>query len=78
VKTETLCDEQYYYKIIRTGIGQFGLNMNFLGIIQILAIIFTLKLNFYIIFLDFPFPWTTRVINRECRGDFVTIPILSQ
>jgi hypothetical protein len=23
--------------------GQFGLNMNFLGIIQILAIIFTLK-----------------------------------
>jgi hypothetical protein len=36
--------------------GQFGLNMNFLGFIQILALIFTLKINFYIIFLDFPFP----------------------
>jgi hypothetical protein len=35
--------------------GQFGLNMNFLGIIQILAIIFTLKINLYIIFLDFHF-----------------------
>jgi hypothetical protein len=40
--------------------GQFRFNMNFLGFIHILAIIFTLKINFYIIFLDFPFP-STRV-----------------
>jgi hypothetical protein len=39
--------------------------MNFLGIKQILAIIFTLKISFYIIFLDFPFPWITRIINRN-------------
>jgi hypothetical protein len=31
-QTETLCDEQYYYKIIGTGMDQFGLSMNFLGI----------------------------------------------
>jgi hypothetical protein len=40
--------------------GQFGLNMNFLGIKQIVAMIFTLKINFCIIFLDFSFPWTAR------------------
>jgi hypothetical protein len=39
--------------------------MNLLGIIQIIAITFTLKINFYIIFLDFPFPWTARIINRN-------------
>jgi hypothetical protein len=33
--------------------GQFGPNMNFLGIIQILTITFILKIDFYSLFLDF-------------------------
>jgi hypothetical protein len=40
---------------------QFGLNMNFLEIKQVLVVIFTLKINFYFIFLDFLSPWT------ECK-----------
>jgi hypothetical protein len=32
--------------------GQFGPNMNFLGIIQILTITFILKIDFYSLFLD--------------------------
>jgi hypothetical protein len=30
VKTETLNDEEYYYKILETGMVQFGAKMNFL------------------------------------------------
>jgi sterol desaturase/sphingolipid hydroxylase (fatty acid hydroxylase superfamily) len=41
---------------------QFGLNMNFLGIKQVLTIIFTLKITFYFLFLDFLIPWTARII----------------
>jgi hypothetical protein len=51
-----LSDKQYYYKIIETRMDQFGLNMNFLEIKQVLVIIFTLKINFYFIFLDFLSP----------------------
>jgi hypothetical protein len=56
-----LSDKQYYYKIIETRMDQFGLNMNFLEIKQVLVVIFTLKINFYFIFLDFLSPWT------ECK-----------
>jgi hypothetical protein len=38
--------------------GQFGPNMNFLGIIQILTITFILKIDFYSLFLDFSIYWT--------------------
>jgi hypothetical protein len=39
---------------------QFGLNMNFLGIKQVLTFIFTLKIIFYLLFLDFLMSWTAR------------------
>jgi hypothetical protein len=45
-----LKDKHLYYKIIETGMDQFELNMNFLWIKQILAIIFALKINFYTIY----------------------------
>jgi hypothetical protein len=47
---------------------RFGLHMNFLGIIQVLVIIFALKINFYFIFLDFLFSWTARKILENIRG----------
>jgi hypothetical protein len=37
--------------------------MNFLGIIQVLVIIFALKINSYFIFLDFLVSWTGRMNN---------------
>jgi hypothetical protein len=37
VKTEILNDRESYYKILEIGMAQFGVNMNFLWIIQILA-----------------------------------------
>jgi hypothetical protein len=46
---------------------QFRLSMNFLGIKQVLVIIFTLKINLYFIFLDFLFPWTARKIPEKGR-----------
>jgi hypothetical protein len=55
-------------KLIGTRMDQFGLSMNFLGIIQVSAINFILKINFHnllFIFTDF---WTAHIINRECRG----------
>jgi hypothetical protein len=53
---------------------QFGLNMNFLGIKQVLVIIFVLKINFYFIFLDFLFSWTERKISEKGRGLCARIP----
>jgi hypothetical protein len=47
VKTMVLGDKQYYYEIIGTGMDQFGLTMNFLGINQVSEFIFVLKINFY-------------------------------
>jgi hypothetical protein len=32
LKTETQDDKQHYYKIVETKMGQFGQNINFLGI----------------------------------------------
>jgi hypothetical protein len=61
------------YKIIGTGMDQFGLNMNFLGIKQVPVIIFALKINFYFILLDFLFPWTARIKSEECRGYSIRI-----
>jgi hypothetical protein len=63
-----LSDKQYYYTIIGTRMDQFGLSMNFLGIKQVLVIIFTLKINFYFIFLDFLFRSTARKILEKRRG----------
>jgi hypothetical protein len=41
--------------------GQFGLHMNFLGIIQVLVIIFVLKTNFYNYFSIFSISWIARM-----------------
>jgi hypothetical protein len=49
---------QYYYKNLGTGMGQFGVYMHFLWIIQILWIVFILKTHFLIHFLDFITLWT--------------------
>jgi hypothetical protein len=48
--------------------GQFGLHMNFLGIIQVLVIIFASKFNFYFIFPDFLVLWTERMNSTNNRG----------
>jgi hypothetical protein len=42
--------------------------MNFLGIKQFLAIIFTLKINFSISFLVISNIWTARVIKPKARA----------
>ena len=49
--------------------GQFGPNMNFLGIIQILTITFILKIDFYSLFLDFFYLLDWASISRESRGN---------
>jgi hypothetical protein len=46
---------------------QFKLSMNFLGIKQILVIIFILKISFYFLFLDFLFSSTARKIFEKGR-----------
>jgi hypothetical protein len=48
-----LSDKQYYYEIIGTGMDQFGLTMNFLGIKQVSVINFILKIHFLNDFLGF-------------------------
>jgi hypothetical protein len=47
VKTETLNDREYYYKILETEMAQFGVKMNFLCILQVSSIVFVLKIIFY-------------------------------
>jgi thioester reductase-like protein len=44
---------------------QFKLNMNLLGIKQILVIIFTLKINFYIYLSTFSVLWTAHQKQRS-------------
>jgi sterol desaturase/sphingolipid hydroxylase (fatty acid hydroxylase superfamily) len=44
---------------------QFGVHMNFLGFIQILALIFILKIYFLFIFLDFLIYWVGRQILEK-------------
>jgi hypothetical protein len=41
-----LNDKEYYYKILETGMVQFGVHKNFLPIKQVLVIIFVLKMHF--------------------------------
>ena len=48
VKTETLNDREYYYKILEIGIVQFGAKMNFLCILQVSRIVFVLKMHLLI------------------------------
>jgi hypothetical protein len=47
VKTETLNDREYYYKILEIGMVQFGLKMDFLCILQVSRFVFVLKMNSY-------------------------------
>jgi hypothetical protein len=47
---------------------QFGVHMNFLWYIQILALIFILKIYFPFIFLDFLISWTGRQIPEKARA----------
>jgi hypothetical protein len=63
-----LVDRQYYYKIIETRMDQFGLNLKFLGIIQVSSIVFVLKIIFYNQFSIFIVLWTWRNIIRKYRG----------
>jgi hypothetical protein len=53
---------------------QFGLNMNFLGIKQVLVIIFTLKIDFDIHLSNFSAFWTVRIKTDKCRGFRARIP----
>jgi hypothetical protein len=48
--------------------NKFGLHMNFLGILQVLANIFILKIHFLCIFLNFLIFWTGRTITKISRG----------
>jgi hypothetical protein len=50
VKTVVLFDREYYYKIIGTGMVQFGSSMNFLQLKQVSVIKFVLKIYFQISF----------------------------
>jgi hypothetical protein len=56
---------------------QFGLNMKFLGIKQVIVIIFTLKINFHIYLTNFSVLWTACTKIDKCRGQRVKFPRLS-
>jgi hypothetical protein len=58
VKTVTLNDREYYYKILEIGMVQFGVKMNFLCILQVSRFVFVLKINFYNYFSVFKHLWT--------------------
>jgi hypothetical protein len=60
-----LIDKQYYYKIIETGIDQFGSSMNFLWIKQVLMIIFTLKITFHIYSFNLTVLWTAHQLLEK-------------
>jgi hypothetical protein len=76
VKTETLGDREYYYKILETGMVQFGVHMNFLPIKQVLVIIFVLKNAFLIYFLCFSSFLDWASFSREHRGPGAKYPRL--
>jgi hypothetical protein len=46
VKTETLNDKEYYYKILEIGKVQFGAKMSFLFILQVSRFVFFIKNEF--------------------------------
>jgi hypothetical protein len=58
VKTVVLFDREYYYKIIGTGMVQFGGHVDFLQIKQVLVIVFVLKIYFPIQLFNFRLYWT--------------------
>jgi hypothetical protein len=60
-----LINKQYYYKIIETGMGQFGISMNFLWIKQVLMIIFTLKITFHIYSSNLTVLWTAQQLPEK-------------
>jgi hypothetical protein len=47
---------------------QFGLKMNFLCILQVLAFIFILKIHFLIHLSNLHDLWTARILNRNAAG----------
>ena len=47
VKTVVLFNREYYYKIIGTGMSQFGVHMHFLQFKQVLTFIYALKIDFW-------------------------------
>jgi hypothetical protein len=57
-KTETLGDKNQYYKILEIGMDQFGLKMNFLCILQVLALIYILKIHLQFNFSISNLLWT--------------------
>jgi hypothetical protein len=57
-KTEALNDRKYNYKILETGMGQFGAKMNFLCILQVSRFVFVLKIKLYTHFSIFNYLWT--------------------
>jgi hypothetical protein len=61
-KTEALNDRKYNYKILETGMGQFGAKMNFLCILQVSRFVFVLKIKLYTHFSIFNYLWTGRQI----------------
>jgi hypothetical protein len=56
---------------------QFELNMNFLGIKQVLVIIFTLEINFYIYLFNLSVLWTVHTNTPKPRGFCARNPRLS-
>jgi hypothetical protein len=72
-----LSDKQYYYEIIGTGMDQFGLTMNFLGIKQVSVINFILKIHFLNDFLGFINCLDSAPKIRKWRGYRVRNPRLS-
>jgi hypothetical protein len=66
-KTEAIGDKQHYYKIIEIGMDQFGLQRNFLGILQVSAINFILKIIF-LNYLSFLLTSGLRARNLESAG----------
>jgi hypothetical protein len=72
-----LSDKQYYYEIIGTGMDQFGLTMNFLGIKQVSIINFILKIHFLNDFLGFLNCLDCAPKTEKCRGFRVRNPRLS-
>ena len=67
VKTEPLNDKEYYYKILETGMVQFGAKMNFLWIIQIPRIVFVLKMHLLIHLFILNQFWTGRNNTGKSR-----------
>jgi hypothetical protein len=69
-----LFDREYYYKIIGTGMIQFGGHMDFLQIKQVLVIIFVLQIYFPIQLFNFRLYWTGPQLQATPGGSRVKMP----